>query len=253
MAQTPYQTDALLREVDDAVRQDDVLSFWRRYGRVLVGAIILGLAAFGGWLFWQQHSARVAEENSVTFASLLKTAQGATLDQKAYDQLVADGGPGYKTQAELVKAALAAGKNDSRDAIASYDKILADPAALAPLKDAALVRKTALTFDGMKPEEVVSALKGLAVPGNAWFGSAGELTAIAYLKMGRRDLASELFTGLSRDAGVPDSIKLRAGQMASMLGSLPDAAAATPTAPSAPASAAPASAAPAPAANAAAQ
>jgi hypothetical protein len=57
------------------------------------------------------------------------------------------------------------------------------------------------------------------VPGNPWFGSAGELTAIAYLKMGRRDLASEMFTSIGREAAVPESIRLRAGQMASALGS----------------------------------
>ena len=77
----------------------------------------------------------------------------------------------------------------------------------------------------MKPDQVVAALRGLAAPGNPWFGSAGELTGIAYLKMGRRDLAGEMFASLTRDPTVPDTIKLRAGQMASMLGSVPAAAA----------------------------
>jgi len=250
LALTPHQTDALLREVDDAVRQDDMLSFWRKYGRLLVAGVILALAAFGGWLIWQNHRANVAQANSEQFATLLKTAQGATLDQAAYDKLIKEGGAAYKTEAELVKAALASGKNDTATAITTYDAILADASAPAPMKDAALIRKTALAFDGMKPEEVVTALKGLAVPGNAWFGSAGELTAIAYLKMGRRDLAAELFTSLTRDPVVPESIKLRAGQLASMLGS-PVASDATPAAvraseiPGAPANAA----APAPAAS----
>lgn len=241
MALTPHQTDALLREVDDAVRQDDMLSFWKRYGRVVVGAVILGLAAFGGWLLWQNHRANVAQENSEQFANLLKTAQGASLDQPVYDKLVAQGGPGYKAEAELVKAALAAGKNDAAGAIAAYDAVLRDSSALQPMKDAALIRKTALTFDSMKPEQVISALKDLALPGNAWFGSAGELTAVAYLKMGRRDRAGELYSSLARDPLVPESIQLRAGQMASMLGSpaavpaVPAPASSAPAAPATPA------------------
>jgi len=219
LALTPYQTDALIREVDDAVRQDDMASFWTKYGRVTVGAVILGLAAFGGWLYWQHHSANVAEANSVQFAALLKSAEGATLDQPVYDKIVAQGGSAYKVQAELVKAALAGGKADTKTAIATYDAILNDSAALQPMKDAALIRKTTLSFDTMKPDQVISALKELAVPGNPWFGSAGELTAIAYLKMGRRDLASEMFTSIGREAAAPESIRLRAGQMASALGS----------------------------------
>ncbi|MBT2187057.1 tetratricopeptide repeat protein [Sphingobium nicotianae] len=224
MALTPYQSDALIKEVDDAVRQDDMLSFWSRYGRVVAGAVVLALGAYGGWLLWQNHRNSVAEANSEQFADLLKSAEAASLDQPVYDKLVAGGGPGYKSQAQLVKAALAAGKNDDKEAVATYDAIIADPAALQPAKDAALIRKTALSFDSMAPDQVVAALKGLAVPGNAWYGSAGELTAIAYLKMGKRDLAAELFGSLARDAAVPDSIKLRAGQMASALGAAAPAA-----------------------------
>jgi hypothetical protein len=237
LALTPHQTDALLREVDDAVRQDDVANFWRNYGRAVVGAVIVGLAAFGGWLLWQSHSASVAEENSVQFSNLLKSAQGGSLDKTIYDKVVADGGPGYKAEAELVKAALAAGRDETKEAVASYDAVLADPKALPPMKDAALLRKTVATFDSLKPDQVVAALKGLAVPGNPWFGSAGELSAVAYLKMGRRDLAGELYASLARDANVPDSIKLRAAQMASMMGSLPTtpAAAAPVPVPTAPA------------------
>ena len=81
MAITPTQNDALLREIDDAVRQDDMLSIWKNYGRIIIGVVILGLAAFGGWLYWQHHQTKVAEENSVQFASLLTAAQRATLDQ----------------------------------------------------------------------------------------------------------------------------------------------------------------------------
>jgi hypothetical protein len=200
---------------------------------MVVGAVILGLAAFGGWLVWQNHRSNVAQENSEQFANLLKTAQSATLDQPVYDKLVANGGPGYKAEAELIKAALAAGKNDAAGAVAAYDKLLNASSALPPMKDAALLRKTALTFDSLKPEQVVSALKGLAVPGNPWFGSAGELSAVAYLKMGRRDLAAELYASLTRDPIVPESIKLRAGQMASMLGSPTAVAPAAPAQPAA--------------------
>ena len=59
-------------------------------------------------------------------------------------------------------------------------------------------------------------------------GSAGELTAVAYLKMGRRDRAAELFSSLTRDPVVPESIRMRAAQMASMLGSPVAAAPAAP-------------------------
>lgn len=221
MALTPHQNEALLREIDDAVKQDDLLNFWRRYGRVVAGAVVLGLAAFGGWLYWQHHQTTVANANGEQFARLMSAAQRATLDDDVYKQILAEGGPGYRAQAELLKAALSSGGGKEKDALAAYDAILADAKAPAPMKDAALLRRTTLAFDEMKPADVIAALKPLAVADSPWFGSAGELTAIAHLKAGQREEAGKLFSALSADPIVPESIKLRAGQMASMLGSPP--------------------------------
>jgi Uncharacterized protein conserved in bacteria len=219
LALTPHQNEALLREIDDAVRQDDLLSFWQTYGRVIIAAVVLGLAAFGGWLYWQHHQTQVAEANGEQFARLMSAAQRATLDEDIFKQIMAEGGPGYRAQAELVKAAMASGRDDKKTAIATFDAILADAEAPQPAKDAALLRRTALAFDDMKPQDVIAALKPLAVPGNPWFGSAGELTAIAHLKAGQREQAGKIFNDMTNDPLVPESIKLRAGQMASMLGS----------------------------------
>ena len=220
MALTPPQNEALLREIDEAVRQDELVTFWRKYGRILVAVVVLGLAAFGGWLYWQHHQTKAAELHGQQLATLLTAAQRATLDQDSYNALVADGGPGYRAQAELVKAALAAGRGEEKEAIATYDAIIADPTTLPPMKDAALVRRTALAFDEMKPEDVINALKPLSQPGNSWFGSAGELTAIAHMKLNQREEAGKIFAAMSSDAAVPESIRLRAGQMASTLGAL---------------------------------
>lgn len=222
MALTPESSDALLREVDDAVRRDEVLSFWSRYGRLVAGGVGVALAAYGGWLLWTSHQNSVAERNSEEFAVMLKAAQGTRLDQENYGKLSKNGTSGYKSEAELVKAALAAGKDDVKGAIATYDALRADGNAPGPIKDLALIRRTALNFDNMKPQEVIDALKDLAVPGNPWFGSAGEMTALSYLKLNKKREAGELFASMSRDVTVTDTIRQRAGQMAGMLGVSPD-------------------------------
>ena len=70
----------------------------------------------------------------------------------------------------------------------------------------------------MAPEAVIARLKPLAEPGNPWFGSAGELVGMAYLKQGNKALAGPLFGAISRDAKVPESLRARARQMAGLLG-----------------------------------
>ena len=65
---------------------------------------------------------------------------------------------------------------------------------------------------------MIDRLKPLAVPGNPWFGSAGEMVAISYLNMGKSDLAGPLFAQLAKDDNVPPTIRSRALQMAGVEG-----------------------------------
>ena len=74
-----------------------------------------------------------------------------------------------------------------------------------PYQQLGLIRATALEFDAIKPEEVIARLQPLAKPGEPWFGAAAELTAMAYLKQGRKDAGGEAVRGrlppIPRSAG----------------------------------------------------
>jgi hypothetical protein len=73
---------------------------------------------------------------------------------------------------------------------------------------------------------VIDRLKPFAVAGNPWFGSAGEMSAMAYLKLGRKQEAARIFAAMAKDQKVPESIRTRSVQMAGSLGvdALPDTA-----------------------------
>lgn len=219
MALTPQNSEAFMREVDDAVRQDRLLGFWQRYGRWVLVAVVVGLVAFGGWLYWQHHSKTQSEAVSEQMDALLTTAAGGgTPDAKQLDALTDASQPGYRASALLVKAGTASRKGDAKGAIAIYSAMAADTALDQPYRDLALIRQTALEFDSLKPQQVVDRLKPLAVEDAPWFGSAGELVAIAYMKMGKTDLAGPMFAAMAKDVKVPESIRSRARQMAGLLG-----------------------------------
>jgi hypothetical protein len=219
VALTPQNSEAFMREVNEAVRQDQLLTFWQRYGRVTLAAIILGLAAFGGWLYWQHHRKTQSEAVSEQMDAVLTTAMGGgTPDAKQLDALTSADQPGYRAAALLTKAGLAARKGDTKGAIAAYAAMAADSSLDQPYRDLALIRQTALEFDTLKPQQIVDRLKPLAVEGAPWFGSAGEMVALAYMKMGKPDLAGPMFAAMAKDTGVPDSIRSRARQMAGVMG-----------------------------------
>ncbi|RVT43999.1 tetratricopeptide repeat protein [Sphingobium algorifonticola] len=219
MAVSPQSNEAFLREVDDAVRQDRMVGFWTRYGRWVIGAIVAGLIALAGWLYWDHRSTQAAGATAEELGKLLDTVVAGGTPNAAQLQAIADADqPGYRAAAQLTKAAVAAQKGDRAGAIALYKAMAADGALDQPYRDLALVRQTALEFDGLKPADIVARLKPLAVAGDPWFGSAGEMTAIAYMKMGKPDLAGPIFAAVAKDAQVPETIRSRARQMAGLLG-----------------------------------
>lgn len=219
MAETPYSQDALLREVDDAVRQDELFGFWQRYGKAIAIAIVLGLAAFGGWLFWDHHRKETSGEVAEQAQELVDAAAGGGTPDPAKLKALGDASqPGYRAMARLIEAGAAAKKGDVKGAVALYGKIHADASLAQPYRDLALLRQIAITFDTMQPQQVVDRLKPLAVEGGPWFGSAGEMTAIAYMKMGKRNLAGPIFAAVSRDEHTPATLRSRARQMAGLLG-----------------------------------
>lgn len=220
MALTPQDNEAFLREVDDALRQDQLASFWTRYGRALIVLIIIGLVAFGGWLWWSHQAEQKAGERGEELAKMIDTLEKGDKAQagKQADVLASADQPGYRAAALLIKAALALEGGDNKAAIAQYKTISADENLAQPYRDLALVRQTALEFDALKPQEVVDRMKPLAVEGGPWFGSAGEMVAIAYMKLLKPELAGPLFAAMSKDDNVPETIRTRAVQMAGILG-----------------------------------
>lgn len=219
MADAPPVNEAFLREVDEAVRQDRMIGIWQRFGRWIVIAVVVGLAAFGGWLWWDHHSKQVSGETAEKAQDVLRSAAtGQAPDAAALAVLKGASQPGYRAAALLTEAGVTAQKGDVAKAIALYGAIAANGDIAQPYRDLATVRKVALGFEQMQPQAVIDALKPLAVAGNPWFGSAGEMSAIAYMKMGKKDVAGAVFAAIAKDKTVPATVRSRARQMAGLLG-----------------------------------
>ena len=220
LAIKPNDGETFLREVDEELRKDRVNQFVTRYGWLIVGGIVLLLAAIAGWIWWQ---ARSEEQNAARGEALLEALDSMENNNRAaalpkINEIVEGGSEGYRAAALFARASaeIEAGNNEA--AIATLRSIAGNEDFAEPYRHAALVRQTALEFDSLQPRAVIQRLRALARPGNAWFGSAGEMVAVAQLKMGRPDLAGPIFARIARDENVPPTIRSRAVQMAGSLG-----------------------------------
>jgi hypothetical protein len=212
--------EAFLREVDDAVRASDLTGFWKRYGRWLVVALIAGLLAFGGWILYKQQQQAAADRQSEEFVDAMdKLRAGQEKEARAKLATLAKADqPGYRAMAQMVEANLLGEDGKTKEAIAIYAKVAGDSSLPQTFRDLALIRQTSAEFDTLPPQTVIDRLKPLATAGNPWFGSAGELTAISYMKLGKDNLAGPIFAQIAKQDGLPQTMRSRAQQMAGALG-----------------------------------
>lgn len=218
-ARKDHEQDAFLREVDDALREQEFLDNLKRYGKQIAAGIVVILLAVGGYLFWRDSRAAQHEANSdkLTLAISRIEAGNAAGAAKDLDALIAEGGT-TGTIARLTRAGASIQAGRMEEASRDFAAVAADSSAPQPYRDLATVREVALNFDKLKPEQVIAKLKPLAVPGNPWFGSAGEMTAMAHLKMGKKELAGPLLVAIVKDKDVPAALKPRIRQLAGQLG-----------------------------------
>jgi hypothetical protein len=212
--------EAFLREVDEGVRRDQVLSLWQRYGKLGIAVLLLFLGAVAGGLWWREDQARMAGvAGEDVLMAIDKISVGDTAAARpVLDRLAKDGPKGYAPLAQMLQAADAVGANDNAKAIRLLDAVAADTSNAQSLRDAALVKSVRLGFDRLPPATVIARLKPLAVPGNPWFGVAGEMTAMAHVKAGEVDKAKPLLIAIVRDANLPGSLRGRVAQLALSLG-----------------------------------
>ena len=220
MAQAPEISDTFLREVDENLRRDQLRDFLKAYAGWLIAGVILFLAACGGFIWYQQHRANRTQQEVEQLAQIYKdigVGNTAKVPQQL-DALSHAGSKAVRASALFTRAAVAIQDNDLKLATATYKNIADDSGMPQPYRDAALIRGTALEFDQLQPQDVIARLQPLTTPGNPWFGSAAEMTALALIKQGKTREAGQLFATIAKDKDAPDSLRGRAVQIAGSLG-----------------------------------
>ena len=220
MARLPQNNEAFFREVDDEVRREKMATTVRHYGVIMAVVLLIALVALGGALWWRSHRDAVAgERGDQLIAAMASISSGSEADaNKQLQALAGTADKAYAPLARMLQADMQVKDGKLPQATAAFMAIATDGTVPQQLRDVALLRTTTLDFDKTPPQAVIARLKPLAVPGNPWFGSAGEMTGIAYMKLGQPKQAGAMFVAMTKDPTVPRSLRARVAQLAADLG-----------------------------------
>jgi hypothetical protein len=220
LARAPQNNEAFFREVDDEVRREQMATAARRYGVLLVVVVVLALIALAGGLWWRSHRDAVAGERGEQLVAAMASL-GAGQDAKAAPPLQAlahTDTKGYAPLARFLQADTLVKNGKNPAAAAAFLAIANDGSVPQQFRDAAMLRATSIDFDTITPQTALARLKPLAVPGKPWFGSAGEMAGVAYMRMNQPKQAGAMFVAITKDPLVPATLRSRVAQLAADLG-----------------------------------
>ncbi len=259
-----HELDGLMSEIESDLRDDEFRKIWRRYGHVIVGAVIALVAGVFGVQAWRQYEtdARAALATRYTVAARALDAGQYDDALAGFGEVAAKPGEGYAALARLGQAAAQIQKKDLDGAIATYKALAGDTRADPIFRDLATVLRVLHSLDRDDPKTLEAVLTPLLAPNNAFNHSALELSALLAAKQGDNARAAKLAEQIVTNANAPQGLRQRAQDLGALFkigvpsvppesASAAPAALAAPAAPVAPAApaAAPAPPAPAPAAN----
>lgn len=207
--------DSFLREVNEAVRQEELKRFWNRYGLfIMAGAVIIiaGVAGYKGWNYWQAKQAQ--STGSRFIGALILEEDGKPQDAKsAFEDIAANGPQGYRVLSRFQLAAAEAKDGDRKKAVEAYEALAADSSLGAMLQDYAKIRAATLLVDDAPFDDMKKRVDALAEGDGPWRNSARELLGLSAYRNNNVSEAERYFQRIMVDPEATQNMRRRAQMM----------------------------------------
>lgn len=211
----------IFSEIDDELRREQVQRIWSRYSALIIAAIILVIAAVGGWRGYQYLQTQKAAEASSTFeaAAALADQNKHAEAEAAFTKLAETAPPGYRNLSRL-RAAAEAAKHDVNAAVKLYDAIAADSGFSSAERDLARVRAAGLLVDTETYNNMLQRLEPTTAPEATFRHTARELLALSAWRNDDTTAARKWLDMISEDGQTPSSLRNRAEALQALLPSV---------------------------------
>ena len=216
-------------EVSEDLRADRARNLLKRYGYLLILAVILVILAVAAWQAWSWRQRQEREAVAMGFLNAMREANpppgGAAQPRPgaldAFARIAADGPRGYRTLARFRAAALKVAAGDLPGALALWDQVSADTEADPQFRSLANLLWVQHQVDTGDPAAVQGRLAPLLAPGNPWRPLALECQAWLLLRTGETEQAKQILRQLVSAPAIPEGVRVRASAVLTRLGEPP--------------------------------
>lgn len=202
--------ESFIDEVNEEVRRERLYRLFRRYAWIGITVVVL-IVAGASVNEYRKASARAAAED---FGNSVLAALDETDPIARAGSLSSIPVTGPSDQAAVL-ALLAAGStgDPSAEQLVALEALSADPTVTRAYRDLAALSFVMLSGEGLSPQDRISRLQPIALPGAPYALLANEQIAMAHLEQGNTDLALETLRGIAEDNAVTPDLSLRVSQV----------------------------------------
>ena len=201
---------AVLQEVDEAVRKDDLKLWWNRYGTLVVAGAVAVVVVVAGMVGWRQYDAGQRAVASAAYSmALAKIGPDVAAARAELEKQATDAREPYRSLAALIVAQL---QNTPDEQVAALTTMAAK-LSVPELADLATVIAALKSVDTPKADEMAVRLDPLAGPDRPFRISVREVQALAAVRKGDAKRARELWGEIAKDPGTPQGAAQRASAM----------------------------------------
>ena len=193
----------IFQEVDEDLRRDKALAFWKKYQNHIIGFCIIAVAAtagVSGWRYWKQQQ---IETNGAAYLKALDAQQSDPKAAEAQFEALAKNGGGFAVLAKFQQANQTLKDGDKAKAGEQYATIARDGSVDKALQDLAAILGGLAWLDAGKPGDAAKLVEGLTGDNQAYRFSALEIEAQAALAGGDRKKAKDLYGQLKQLGTLP--------------------------------------------------
>jgi hypothetical protein len=208
----------LFREAEEELRKETAENVVKRAAPFLIGAVVLALAAGGGWQFYQSQQTKNIEAASTAYDAAMAKLQSGDLSggEAALAALAKTAPTGFAAQATLQRGAVLQEQGKAAEARAVFEEA-AKSIKDKDLADLARLRAAYIAADSETREKLTARLAPIIDRKGAFAPLAKELAAARAWEAGDTAAARSAYGLLQLDLNAPEGVRQRAGQAIAVL------------------------------------
>jgi hypothetical protein len=212
----------IFHEVDEDLRRDKALVFWKKYQNHIIALVLVVIAAAAGISGWRAYRQHQIETGGTAYLQAMETLERDPKAAAPQFDALAKGGSGFAVLARFQQANLTLKAGDKAKAAAMFQEIAGDSAVDKAMRDMAAILGGLTLLDLGKPEDAAKLVAPLIGDGQPYRFSALEIQGQAAFATGDKKKAKDIFTQLKQLGQLPTAPQGVTGRAEIMLNRLQD-------------------------------